>query len=91
MAPSKKINLMELEDWHSVQSAREELGLSRQGIRNMLERGELLGIKTRIGWLIDPDSVRAFALLQRDEVERRKRLERDALIREARQTHEVSA
>lgn len=91
MAPPKKINLMELEKWHSVQSAREELGLSRQGVRNLLERGDLLGVKTRVGWLIDPASVRAFALLQRDEVEREKREKRDALIREANRTHEVGA
>ncbi len=73
MAPTKKIHLHDLEQWHSVQSAREELGLSRQGIRNLLERGDLLGVKTRVGWLIDPDSVRAFALLQQDNAEREKR------------------
>lgn len=83
MAPPKKINLQELETWHSVQSARKELHLSRQGVRNLLERGELLGVKTRVGWLIDPASVRAFALLKRDEAEREKRAERDARIARA--------
>ena len=75
MAPPKKISMEELREWHSVQSAREELGhrRSRQGIRNMLESGELRGVKTRVGWLIDPASVRAFALMQRDEAEREKR------------------
>ncbi len=75
MAPPKKVSLQDLEQWHSVQSAREELSLSRQGVRNMLERGDLQGVKTRVGWLIDPASVRAFALLQRDEAEREKRAE----------------
>ncbi len=72
MAPAKKIHLHDLEQWHSVQSARDELELSRQGIRNMLGRGDLVGVKTRIGWLIDPASVRAFALLQQDEQERER-------------------
>ncbi|MDP9475699.1 MAG: helix-turn-helix domain-containing protein [Actinomycetota bacterium] len=77
MAPPKKVSLQDLERWHSVQSAREELGLSRQGVRNLLERGDLNGVKTRVGWLIDPASVRAFALLQKDE-------ERERAIRRAR-------
>ncbi len=86
MAPQKKIHLHDLEQWHSVQSAREELGLSRQGIRNMLERGDLNGVKTRVGWLIDPASVRAVRLRLEDDAEREKRAERDALVARATQS-----
>jgi hypothetical protein len=91
MAPEMKISRKELQEWLGVGDAREELGRSRQGIRNMLESGELRGVKTRIGWLIDPASVRAFALLQQDEQEREKITHSDALMREAHQTHEVGA
>ncbi len=85
MAQKKKISIEDLERWHSVQSAREELSLSRQGVRNLLERGDLNGVKTRVGWLIDPNSVRAFALLQADNAEREKKAERERLIAQAKQ------
>ena len=91
MAPKKKISEEELKQWLGVGHVHKELGLSRQGIRNMLEREELRGIKTRIGWLIDPTSVRSIHLLRQDEVERAKREKREALIREVSQTREVGA
>ncbi len=88
MAPPKKvmINKEDLEQWIGVGDASKELGRSKQGIRNMLEREELRGIHTRIGWLIDPTSVRSIHLLRQDEAEREKEAER-----EASQTHEVGA
>ncbi len=88
MAP-RKIDPQEFAKWLSVKDAADDLGRSRQGIRNMLMTGELRGVHTRIGWLIDPASVRAFRLLRQDEDERVKRAEREALIRRASQTHEV--
>lgn len=90
MAP-KKIDPKEFAKWLSVKDAAEELGRSRQGIRNMLVNGELRGVHTRIGWLIDPPSVRSIHLLRQDEVERAKREKREVLIREASQAHEVGA
>lgn len=90
MAP-KKISPQEFAKWLSVKDAAKELGRSRQGIRNMLMSGELRGVHTRIGWLIDPPSVRAIHLLRQDEAERQKREERDALIREAHQMHGAGA
>ena len=89
MAPPKKISMEELKQWLGVGDVSKELSRSRQGIRNMLKNGELRGVHTRIGWLIDPASVRAFRLLQQDEDEREKRAKREALIREASQTREV--
>ncbi|PLS82850.1 MAG: hypothetical protein CYG60_23450 [Actinobacteria bacterium] len=88
MAP-RKIDPQEFAKWFSVKDAANNLGRSRQGIRNMLVNGELRGVHTRIGWLIDPASVRAFRLLRQDDAEREKIARRDALIREAHQTHEV--
>lgn len=75
MAPPKKVKIdkEELEQWFGVGDAHEELKpllRSRQGIRNMLEREELRGIKTRIGWLIDPASVRAVRLRLEDDARR---------------------
>lgn len=90
MAP-RKISIEELEKWFSVRDVAEELGRSRQGVRNMLANGELRGVQTRIGWLVDPASVRAFRLLREDEAEREKRAEREALIRRASQPREVGA
>ncbi len=91
MAPPKKVSMQALKQWLGVGDAHKELGLSRQGIRNMLERGDLLGVHTRIGWLIDPASVRAVRLRLEDDAEREKIAHREDLIREVNQTHEVGA
>ncbi len=91
MAPPKKVSMQALKQWLGVGDASKELGLSRQGIRNMLERGDLQGVKTRIGWLIDDASVRAVRLRLEDDAERKKITHREALIREAHETHEVGA
>ncbi len=72
MAPPKKISIQELEQWLGVGDASKELGRSRQGIRNMLESGELRGVKTKIGWLIDDASVRAIRLRLENDAERKK-------------------
>ncbi len=92
MAPPKKVKISkeDLERWWGVGHAHEEMKhvRSRQGIRNMLERDELRGVKTEIGWLIDPASVRAVRLRLEDDAEREKIAHREALIREATQTHE---
>lgn len=55
----RKIDLAELERWLSVGQTAEELGRSRQHVHNMLAARELRGVKTSIGWLIDPASVEA--------------------------------
>ena len=91
MAP-RKISIEELEKWLSFKDVAEELGKMRKGVRHMLEHERRLrGVKTRIGWLIDPASVRAIRLLREDDAERKKKEKREALLREANQTHEVGA
>ena len=49
--------LKELERWLSTSQAASELGKSRQGVLWLLENGHLRGVKTAIGWLIEPRSV----------------------------------
>ncbi len=90
MAP-RKISIEDIEKWPSVKDVADELGRSRQGIRNMLASRDLTGVHTRIGWLVDPASVRAFRLLRQDDGECAKRAERVALIRKATHMHEVRA
>ncbi len=49
--------LKELERWMSTGQAASMLGKSRQGVLWLLENGHLRGVKTAIGWLIDPRAV----------------------------------
>ncbi len=52
--------IKELEKWLSTSQAASELGKSRQGVLWLLENGHLRGVKTAIGWLIDPRAVEAY-------------------------------
>ncbi len=88
---ARKVDPQEFAKWLSVKDAHEELGRSRQGVRDMLGTGELRGVKTRIGWLIDPASVRAVRLRMEDDAERERKAKTEAPIRRASQTREVGA
>ena len=70
MSP-RKIDLVELERWLGVGQAAEKLGRSRQHIHNLLAARELRGVRTSIGWLLDPESVEAEKRRQASAVEER--------------------
>jgi orotate phosphoribosyltransferase-like protein len=52
--------LKELEKWLSTSQAASELSKSRQGVLWLVENGHLRGVKTAIGWHIDPRAVEAY-------------------------------
>ena len=54
-------SLQEFEKWLTTGQAASELGKSRQGVTWLVENKKLRAVKTNAGWLIDPDSVEAFA------------------------------
>jgi hypothetical protein len=49
--------LRELEKRMSTSHTASKFGKSRQGVLWLLENGHLRGVKTAIGWLIDPRAV----------------------------------
>jgi hypothetical protein len=51
------VRLQELEAWWGATNAAKQLGVTRQAVHYMLKEGRLRGIKTEIGWLVDPVSV----------------------------------
>jgi predicted DNA-binding protein (UPF0251 family) len=52
------MRLKDFESWLSVKDASDRLGISRQAIHKRLEEGKMgRAVKTKIGWLIDPESV----------------------------------
>ena len=54
------MKLKELENWLSPSDAAKILGISRQAIYKIyLDQGRLRAVRTRLGWLIDPESVEA--------------------------------
>ena len=55
------MKLKDLEGWMSIGQVSKKLGRSRQGVLNIAEEGRIRGVKTQIGWLLDSESVQAFA------------------------------
>lgn len=55
------MKLKDLEGWMSIGQTSKKLGRSRQGVLNIVEEGRIRGVKTQIGWLLDPESVETFA------------------------------
>jgi excisionase family DNA binding protein len=52
------MRLKDFEHWPTVKDASDRLGISRQAIHKRLEEGKMgRAVKTRLGWLIDPESV----------------------------------
>ncbi len=55
------VKLRDLEGWMSIGQVSKKLGRSRQGVLNIVDEGRIRGVKTQIGWLLDPASVEEFA------------------------------
>lgn len=51
------MRLKDLENWLTPYEAGQRLGITRQAIHKRLNEGKLRAVKTRQGWLIDPESV----------------------------------
>ena len=49
--------LKEFERWLTTSEAASRMGKSRQGVVWMLENGRLRGVRTALGWLVDPEAV----------------------------------
>jgi hypothetical protein len=46
--------LKEFERWLTTSEAASRMGKSRQGVVWMLENARLRGVRTALGWLVDP-------------------------------------
>lgn len=102
MSVIKERHIEELEKWLSTREAARRLGVSRQQAINLARDSRSPVRAVHVGkssegkrsggvWVFDPASVRAVGVLKEDEAEREKKEKRDALIREANQTHEAGA
>ena len=58
-----------VEDWWSPSEAGRVLETSGQWVTHLARAGQLKGIKTSLGWLVDPEDVKALA----KEKKRKKR------------------
>jgi hypothetical protein len=54
--PSKY--LRELEDWLTPAEAGHVIGITKQGMIKRLEEGRQRGVRTRQGWLVDPEDLK---------------------------------
>jgi hypothetical protein len=66
----------EVEDWLSPSEAGRELGTSGTWVTRLARNGELVGVRTSLGWLVDPKDVKRLA---------RKRSAKKASTRRARE------
>ncbi len=57
----------ELEHWLTTSQAASILGKTRQGVLWLAENKKLRAVKTQLGWLVDPKSVRDAASSQDNE------------------------
>lgn len=51
----------EVETWLSPSQAGRVLGTSGQWVTHLARTGELRGVKTALGWLVDPQDVKHMA------------------------------
>lgn len=56
-----RITKRQYETWLTVREAADTLGRSRQGITWLCEHGNLDAVKSRFGWLINPESVKEYS------------------------------
>jgi excisionase family DNA binding protein len=54
-------SIRELEEWRTTSEAASTLGKSRQGVVWLCENRRLRGVRTRLGWLVDPKDVERYA------------------------------
>ena len=52
---------MEIANWAAARDVQARLGFSGPYVNKLVRTGRLHAVKTRLGWLIDPQSVEAFA------------------------------
>jgi hypothetical protein len=52
--------MTEIEGWLTTGDAASRLGKTRQGIKFMLGEQRLRGVRTQLGWLIDPASIEEY-------------------------------
>lgn len=53
--------LTEFQKWLTTCDTTSRLGKSRQGVVWMLENRRLRGVRTALGWLVDPKDVERYA------------------------------
>jgi hypothetical protein len=53
--------IKEIEEWLTTGEVASRLGKSPQGIKWMLENRRLRGVRTKLGWLVDPKNVEELA------------------------------
>jgi hypothetical protein len=52
---------VEIANWAAARDVQARLGFSGPYVNKLVRTGRLHAVKTRLGWLIDPQSVEAFA------------------------------
>jgi hypothetical protein len=58
----------EFERWLTTGDAANKLGKSRQGVVWLLENRRLRGVRTALGWLVDPRDVTRLEREQEDDI-----------------------
>ena len=54
-------NIREFEEWLTTGEVASRLGKSRQGVVWLCENRRLRAVRTRLGWLVDPNDVERYA------------------------------
>jgi hypothetical protein len=63
---------MEISQWPAARDVQAALGYSGPHVNRLIRTGRLHAVKTRLGWLIDPESVEAFAAARVERTQRKQ-------------------
>jgi hypothetical protein len=75
MSEERRNVKMSVAEWPSIRDVQRELDLSQVHVGRLVRQGKLHAVRTRLGWLVDPDSVKTYA---RQRAERRASIGRVA-------------
>lgn len=64
-------SVKDVEDYLSPSEAGQILGTSGQWVKQLARRGELTGVETSLGWLIEPSSVERLASKRLEKAEKK--------------------
>ena len=71
MAANKKGGVEQVATWLAPSEAGQVLGTSGQWVKQLARRGQLRGVETSLGWLVDPDDVDRLASERLEKAEKK--------------------
>jgi hypothetical protein len=66
-----RVSGVPITEWPGVRDASRQLDVCAPYVNRLIHRQRLRAVRTRIGWLVDPDSLAAYEAARRARLEKR--------------------